>query len=118
MKWKLVLTAAILSVCVNVVFPPEGKAQNSAKQGTLDKIKVHGKALEGNLEGDSPDRDVFVYLPASYASQSKPPLSSGVLPPWLRSARRDVLELAFSRVRRGCSRVGNDPGAAGRLHDL
>ena len=68
MKWKLVLTAAILSVCVNVVFPPEGKAQNSAKQGTLDKIKVHGKALEGNLEGDSPDRDVFVYLPASYAS--------------------------------------------------
>ena len=27
---------------------------------------VHGKSLEGNLEGDSPDRDVFVYLPPSY----------------------------------------------------
>jgi S-formylglutathione hydrolase len=35
-------------------------------KGTVDHIKVHGKSLEGNLEGDSPDRDVFVYLPPSY----------------------------------------------------
>ena len=34
--------------------------------GTVEKIAVHGKALEGNLEGDSPDRDVTVYLPPSY----------------------------------------------------
>lgn len=48
---------------------PSGKAQtNAARQGSLEKIKVHGKSLEGNLEGDSPDRDVFVYLPPSYAS--------------------------------------------------
>src|ERR1700690_555305 len=39
-----------------------------AKKGTVEMIKVHGKSLEGNLEGDSPDRDVFVYLPPSYAS--------------------------------------------------
>ncbi len=38
-------------------------------KGKLDRIKVHGKSLEGNLEGDSPDRDVFVYLPPSYATQ-------------------------------------------------
>jgi enterochelin esterase-like enzyme len=37
--------------------------------GTVEKIKVHGASLEGNLEGDSPDRDVFIYLPPSYASQ-------------------------------------------------
>jgi S-formylglutathione hydrolase FrmB len=30
---------------------------------------VHGKSLEGNLEGDSPDRDVFVYLPPSYRQE-------------------------------------------------
>src|ERR1044072_5866157 len=36
--------------------------------GELQSIKVHGRALEGNLEGDSPDRDVSVYLPASYKS--------------------------------------------------
>jgi len=40
--------------------------QNTIKQGTVERIKVHGKALEGNLSGDSPDRDVTVYLPASY----------------------------------------------------
>src|SRR5215813_1989357 len=39
-----------------------------AKKGTVEHIKVHGKALEGNLEGDSPDRDVFVYLPPSYGT--------------------------------------------------
>jgi S-formylglutathione hydrolase FrmB len=38
-------------------------------KGKLERIKVHGKSLEGNLEGDSPDRDVFVYLPPSYASE-------------------------------------------------
>src|SRR5262245_66153088 len=35
-------------------------------KGSVERIKVHGKSLEGNLEGDSPDRDVFVYLPPSY----------------------------------------------------
>ena len=30
---------------------------------------MHGKSLEGNLEGDSPDRDVFLYLPPSYAKE-------------------------------------------------
>jgi len=38
-----------------------------AKKGAVEHIKVHGKSLEGNLEGDSPDRDVFIYLPPSYA---------------------------------------------------
>jgi len=40
----------------------------AAKKGTVEHIKVHGKSLEGNLEGDSPDRDVFVYVPPSYAA--------------------------------------------------
>lgn len=41
-------------------------AMASAEQGTVERIRVHGKALEGNLEGDSPDRYVPVYLPATY----------------------------------------------------
>src|SRR5215813_11096836 len=40
-------------------------AQN---KGSVEHIKVHGKSLEGNLEGDSPDRDVFIYLPPSYTT--------------------------------------------------
>lgn len=42
---------------------------SAAGKGTVERIKVHGKCLEGNLEGDSPDRDVSIYLPASYASE-------------------------------------------------
>jgi enterochelin esterase-like enzyme len=40
-----------------------------AKPATVEHIKVHGKALEGNLEGDDVDRDVIVFLPPSYNSQ-------------------------------------------------
>jgi len=38
------------------------------KPVTVEHIKVHGAALEGNLEGDAADRDVFVFLPPSYAT--------------------------------------------------
>ena len=38
---------------------------------TVEHIKVHGTALEGNLEGDAVDRDVLVFLPPSYAKQKK-----------------------------------------------
>jgi S-formylglutathione hydrolase FrmB len=33
-----------------------------------ERVTVHGASLEGNLEGDSPDRGVIVYLPPSYAT--------------------------------------------------
>jgi S-formylglutathione hydrolase len=39
------------------------------RPGTVERIKVHGKSLEGNLEGDSPDPDVTIYLPPSYATE-------------------------------------------------
>jgi S-formylglutathione hydrolase len=39
--------------------------------GTVERIKVHGASLEGNLEGDPADRDVSVYLPPSYRTQKK-----------------------------------------------
>jgi enterochelin esterase-like enzyme len=39
-------------------------------KGTLERIKVHGKSLAGNLEGDSADRDVVVYLPPGYAANT------------------------------------------------
>ena len=38
-----------------------------AKPVTVEHIKIHGKALEANLEGDAVDRDVLVFLPPSYA---------------------------------------------------
>jgi len=67
MKLKIGLT---LPLCFLFVMLPTAQAQRTieAKKGSFEKIKVHGKSLERNLEGDSPDRDVFVYLPPSYAS--------------------------------------------------
>ena len=38
-----------------------------ARPAGVERVKVHGKALEGNLEGDAVDRDVIVFLPPSYA---------------------------------------------------
>ena len=46
---------------------PLAELEKSIK-GKIEKITVHAKSLEGNLEGDSADRDVFVYLPPSYAT--------------------------------------------------
>lgn len=42
-----------------------------AKPVTIEHIKVHGKELEGNLEGDAVDRDVIVFLPPSYVKGQK-----------------------------------------------
>src|SRR5437868_7291411 len=42
--------------------------QKQITKGTVLRIKVHGKLLEGNLSGDSASRYVSVYLPASYKS--------------------------------------------------
>ena len=40
-----------------------------AKPVTGVRLKIHGTALEGNLERDAVDREVFVFLPPSYAQQ-------------------------------------------------
>ena len=34
-----------------------------ARPATVERITIHGKALEGNLEGDAVDRAVLVFLP-------------------------------------------------------
>jgi S-formylglutathione hydrolase len=46
----------------------DGQANHTSRAGTVEHIKVHGAALEGNLEGDSPDRDVTLYLPPGYTT--------------------------------------------------
>ncbi len=55
----------LAALAVSLAGSPKGPVKGPSK-GTVERIKVHGKSLEGNLEGDSPDRDVIVYLPPSY----------------------------------------------------
>jgi enterochelin esterase-like enzyme len=54
-------------VMLAMASPPAAGQQPATPKGTLERITVHGRALEGNLEGDSPERPVVVYLPPSYA---------------------------------------------------
>jgi len=64
----VVMTLALCAVLTNSL---HGQTPVDATlKGTVEHIKVHGKSLEGNLEGDSPDRDVFIYLPPGYAANS------------------------------------------------
>jgi enterochelin esterase-like enzyme len=41
----------------------------SAKPVTVERIKVHGASLEGNLEGEEVNREVIVFLPPGYAAK-------------------------------------------------
>ncbi|MBV9341453.1 MAG: alpha/beta fold hydrolase [Acidobacteria bacterium] len=56
----------LLSAQVQTDVPP---VVPGVKPLTVEHVKVHGAALEGNLEGDAVDRDVFVFLPPSYAKE-------------------------------------------------
>ena len=40
-----------------------------ARPATVERITIHGKALEGNLEGDAVDRPVLVFLPPGYGRE-------------------------------------------------
>src|SRR5579885_693398 len=62
----IVMFAVPLAAQVQTEVPP---VIPSAKPATVEHIKIHGAALEGNLEGDAVDRDVIVFLPPSYAGE-------------------------------------------------
>ena len=67
--WTLGMTLAMAPPLAGQVQTEVPAVVPGAKPFTLEHIKVHGAALEGNLEGDAVDRDVFVFLPPSYASE-------------------------------------------------
>jgi len=60
----LVLAIALMAQ-VQTDVPP---VVPGAKPVAVEHIKIHGKALEGNLEGDAVDRDAVIFLPPSYAT--------------------------------------------------
>src|SRR5580698_6771591 len=59
----VLIVASSISAQVQTIVPD---VVPGAKQVTVEQVKIHGKSLEGNLEGDAVDRDVFVFLPPSY----------------------------------------------------
>jgi enterochelin esterase-like enzyme len=65
----LAMAAALVPALVAQVQTEVPPAVAGAKPVAVERIKIHGAALEGNLEGDAVDRDVIVFLPPSYATQ-------------------------------------------------
>jgi enterochelin esterase-like enzyme len=65
--WGLaVALAAPLAAQVQTEVPPVVPA---ARPVTVERVKIHGGALEGNLEGNAEDRDTIVFLPPSYGRE-------------------------------------------------
>src|SRR6476469_377467 len=63
-------TIAILCLlCVSAVRP--SLAAQPPPRGAVQEITVHGQSLEGNLDSDSPNRRVSVYLPPGYSRDPK-----------------------------------------------
>lgn len=61
---SLAAAAAVLWALTCTIPSPAQAAP--VMKGRVVNVKVHGRSLEGNLEGDSPDRNVSIYLPPSY----------------------------------------------------
>jgi S-formylglutathione hydrolase FrmB len=69
---------AILYATVAAIAPASAQVQTNVpdvvpgtKPVKIEHVKIHGSALEGNLEGDAVDRDVIVFLPPSYERDKK-----------------------------------------------
>jgi len=63
-----VVSGSFLAAQVQTIVP---EVVSGAKPVTVERIKIHGAALEGNLEGDAVDRDAIVFLPPSYEKDKK-----------------------------------------------
>jgi len=61
------LAACLVAVTAAIAVASPSVSRAQALAGSLERVRVHGPALEGNLTGDDATRDVFVYLPPSYS---------------------------------------------------
>jgi enterochelin esterase-like enzyme len=63
--------AVVLGSRLSAQVPTEvPEAIPGARPVAVERIKIHGTALVGNLEGNSVDRDVLVFLPPSYTKEN------------------------------------------------
>jgi enterochelin esterase-like enzyme len=66
--WALGLASvAALAAQVATDVPP---VVPGARPVRVERVKIHGRALEGNLEGNAVDRDTIVFLPPSYTKDT------------------------------------------------
>ena len=64
----IAVAAALVLPAVAQVPTDKPPAVPRARPVAVERIKVHGESLEGNLEGNAVERDVLVFLPPGYSS--------------------------------------------------
>ncbi len=71
------LTLVLAAACTLVAGDAFGQVKTAvpdvvpgAKPVKVEHVKIHGRSLEGNLQGNAVDRDALVLLPPSYDSDS------------------------------------------------
>ena len=72
-RLRVAVAVALLMIAGTIAGPAYAQVETErppvvagAKPVTIERIKVHAPSIEGNLEGNSADRDVIVVLPPSY----------------------------------------------------
>ncbi len=65
-----ILAAAFIAVASGIAAFAKA-APSSVPKGSVERVIVHGASLEGSLAGYSADREVFVYLPPGYRTNSR-----------------------------------------------
>jgi S-formylglutathione hydrolase FrmB len=73
-RWQSAIGFGVFAAAAAWTIPAAGQEKASRDKaasggGKVEKIMVHGRSLEGNLQGDPPERDVAVYLPPSYSKE-------------------------------------------------
>ncbi|MDE3111091.1 MAG: alpha/beta fold hydrolase [Acidobacteriota bacterium] len=72
LRWRVLSIASGLALaaatvmCAALAGRSATEPSSSSPRGAVLRIRVHGKSLEGNLEGDPADPYVSIYLPPSY----------------------------------------------------
>ena len=60
----------LIQLVLVTVFSASRLFAQAAEENRLITVTVHSTALEGNLLGDSPDRNVIIYLPPGYYDEA------------------------------------------------
>jgi enterochelin esterase-like enzyme len=75
-SFRLRATAVVMALAVVAPGVAFGQVKTNipdvvpgARPAQVERITIHGKALEGNLEGNTADRAALVFLPPSYARE-------------------------------------------------
>ena len=67
----LVLGVSVVDLACSGVPPPAMHAAAETRRGHIDVATLHGTSLEHTATGESPDRQVSVYVPPSYAADAQ-----------------------------------------------